>query len=138
MDTWTIVLFNLCVGRCFSGYLSYSVLLKELNFLRNSLCHHSLNYSEVFAVDLENLSQDGRYSIVINYCVIAASLMTLTELLRLAIIQCSCFLFHVIHACYALTLLYKISAFQNFLLLCYGWIVLPFTEFLQNNLVVLV
>ena len=34
--TWTVVLFNLCVGRCFAGYLSYSVLLKELNFLRNS------------------------------------------------------------------------------------------------------
>jgi len=36
LDTWTVVLFNLHVGRCFSGYLSYSVLLKELNFLRNS------------------------------------------------------------------------------------------------------
>ena len=67
-------------------------------------------------MDLENLSQDGRYSIVINYCIIAASSMTLTELLRHAMIQCSCFLFHVIHACYAVTLLCKIYAFQNFLL----------------------
>jgi hypothetical protein len=68
-------------------------------------------------VDLGNLSQDGRYSIVINYCIIAASSMTVTELLRLAMVQCSCFLFHVIHTCYAIILLYKISTFQNFLLL---------------------
>lgn len=78
-------------------------------------------------MDLENLSQDGRYSIVINYCIIAASSMTLTKLLRLAMIKCSCFLFHVIHACYAIMLLYKISAFQNFLLFMLWF---PFTEFL--------
>jgi len=67
-------------------------------------------------VDLENLSQDGRYSIVINYFIITASCVTLTELLRLAMIQCSCFMFHVIHACYTITIRYKISALQSFLL----------------------
>jgi hypothetical protein len=68
-------------------------------------------------VDLENLSQDGRYSIVINYCIIVACSMTLTEQLRLAMIQCSCLLFHVVCARYTITQLYIISASQNFLLL---------------------
>lgn len=63
---------------CFSGCLSYSVFLKELNFLRNSYFHHLLNYSEVFAVDLGSLSQDRRYSFVINYCIILVSTMMLT------------------------------------------------------------